>query len=153
MIKSVVTDDQGRYVLPDMPTANYSVWVRGYGLADSKPVTARPTANTTNNAPALALTAVVAKDDVEAAKVYPGDYWMSMLEPPAKSAFPIGTGQDAANASMAGCTPSNRTATSAIRSETRLRVRWIMSSRRSLNSRRLRKPGTIACRPASAVIR
>src|SRR5262245_14774262 len=42
MIKSVVTDDQGRYVLPDMPAANYSVWVRGYGLADSKPVTAKP---------------------------------------------------------------------------------------------------------------
>ncbi|HET9219315.1 MAG TPA: carboxypeptidase-like regulatory domain-containing protein, partial [Terriglobia bacterium] len=92
MIKSVVTDDQGRYVLPDMPMVNYSVWVRGYGLADSKPVTARPTVNTNNNAPALALTAVIAKDPVEAAKVYPGDYWMSMLVPPAASAFPIGQG-------------------------------------------------------------
>jgi hypothetical protein len=90
-IKIVVTDDQGRYVVPDLPAANYSVWVRGYGLADSKPVTARP--STANNAPALALTAVVAKDKVEAAKVYPGDYWMSMIQPPAKSAFPIGTGQ------------------------------------------------------------
>jgi len=90
-IKIVVTDDQGRYVVPDLPAANYSVWVRGYGLADSKPVTARP--STGNNAPALALTAVAAKDKVEAAKVYPGDYWMSMLQPPARSAFPIGTGQ------------------------------------------------------------
>jgi hypothetical protein len=90
-IKIVVTDDQGRYVLPELPPANYSVWVRGYGLADSKPVTSRP--STANNAPALNLTAVVAKDDVEAAKVYPGDYWMQMLEPPARSAFPIGTGQ------------------------------------------------------------
>src|SRR5689334_6592805 len=45
-IKIVVTDDQGRYVLPELPNANYSVWVRGYGLADSKPVTAKPsTAN------------------------------------------------------------------------------------------------------------
>src|SRR5215472_14162471 len=26
-IKSVVTDDQGRYVIPDLPTANYEVWV------------------------------------------------------------------------------------------------------------------------------
>jgi hypothetical protein len=34
--RSVVTDDQGRYVLPDLPKANYSVWVRGYGLADCK---------------------------------------------------------------------------------------------------------------------
>jgi hypothetical protein len=27
--KSVVTDDQGRYVIPDLPVANYQVWVRG----------------------------------------------------------------------------------------------------------------------------
>ena len=33
--KIVVTDDQGRYVIPDLPTANYQVWVRGYGLVDS----------------------------------------------------------------------------------------------------------------------
>ena len=30
----VVTDDQGRYLIPDLPAANYSVWVRGYGLVD-----------------------------------------------------------------------------------------------------------------------
>lgn len=92
MIKSVVTNDQGRYVLPDMPSANYSVWVRGYGLADSKPVMVKPTPNATNNGPQTNLTALIAKDDVEAAKVYPGNYWMQMLEPPAKAAFPIGTG-------------------------------------------------------------
>src|SRR5258705_13164394 len=91
LIKIVVTDDQGRYLLPELPTANFNVWVRGYGLADSKPVTAKP--STANNAPALNLNAVLAKDKVEAAKVYPGNYWMQMLEPPAKSAFPIGTGQ------------------------------------------------------------
>jgi hypothetical protein len=34
-IKSVVTDDRGRYVIPDLPVANYKVWVRGYGLVDS----------------------------------------------------------------------------------------------------------------------
>src|SRR5262245_66108336 len=34
----VVTDDQGRYVVPDLPKASYQVWVRGYGLVDSKPV-------------------------------------------------------------------------------------------------------------------
>jgi hypothetical protein len=48
--------------------------------------------NTNNNAPAVNLTAVVAKTDLEAAKVYPGNYWMQMLEPPARSAFPIGQG-------------------------------------------------------------
>src|SRR5262245_30443634 len=34
-IKIVVTDDRGRYLLPDLPKANYNVWVRGYGLVDS----------------------------------------------------------------------------------------------------------------------
>src|SRR5690349_12472886 len=37
-IKVVVTDDKGRYVLPELPKAKYKVWVRGYGLSDSKPV-------------------------------------------------------------------------------------------------------------------
>ena len=32
--KAVVTDDQGRYVLPDLPKAKYQIWVRGYGLVD-----------------------------------------------------------------------------------------------------------------------
>src|SRR3954466_2665865 len=36
--KIVVTDDAGRYVMPDLPKANYSVWVRGYGLVDSPKV-------------------------------------------------------------------------------------------------------------------
>ena len=34
--RTVVTDDRGRYVVPDLPKANYSVWVRGYGLVDSR---------------------------------------------------------------------------------------------------------------------
>ncbi|MBI2149226.1 MAG: carboxypeptidase regulatory-like domain-containing protein, partial [Acidobacteria bacterium] len=38
LVKSVVTDDQGRYLLPDLPNANYDVWVRGYGLIDSQKV-------------------------------------------------------------------------------------------------------------------
>ncbi|HEX2727947.1 MAG TPA: carboxypeptidase-like regulatory domain-containing protein, partial [Beijerinckiaceae bacterium] len=33
--RSVVTDDQGRYVVPDLPKATYDLWVRGYGLIDS----------------------------------------------------------------------------------------------------------------------
>src|SRR5262249_21470759 len=40
--KIVVTDDQGRYVIPDLPNANYQVWVRGYGLVDSPKVRAKP---------------------------------------------------------------------------------------------------------------
>src|SRR5690349_13181121 len=34
--KIVVTDDQGRYLIPDLPKGNYRVWVRGFGLVDSE---------------------------------------------------------------------------------------------------------------------
>jgi hypothetical protein len=84
-VKIVVTDDQGRYVLPQLPNATFSIWVRGYGLADSDKVEGRP------GDTALALTAKLAADAAEAAKVYPGNYWLSLLQPPAKSEFP-GTG-------------------------------------------------------------
>ena len=40
--KMVVTDDRGRYVVPDLPKATYNVWVRGYGLVDSSKVKATP---------------------------------------------------------------------------------------------------------------
>ena len=40
--KIVVTDDRGRYLIPELPKANYSVWVRGYGLVDSPKVQAAP---------------------------------------------------------------------------------------------------------------
>ena len=76
--KMVVTDDQGRYVIPDLPTANYSVWVRGYGLVDSPKVRAKP-------GQPLNLTAVLAPNDAAAAHYYPAIYWYSMLKiPPAK---------------------------------------------------------------------
>jgi hypothetical protein len=51
--KIVVTNDRGQYLLPDLPKANYKVWVRGYGLVDSAPVNATPGQE-------LALAAVVA---------------------------------------------------------------------------------------------
>src|SRR5438094_693881 len=38
----VVTDDQGRYLIPDLPQADYSVWVRGYRLVDSPKMRAKP---------------------------------------------------------------------------------------------------------------
>src|SRR3990172_4786749 len=41
-VRIVVTDDRGRYLVPDLPKANYKVWVRGYGLVDSPPVQAAP---------------------------------------------------------------------------------------------------------------
>ena len=86
--KIVVTDDAGRYVLPDLPEADYEIWVRGYGLRDSEPVTGRPGAT-------LDLDAVPAADAREAAQVYPANYWYSLVEVPAEDEFP-GTG-DAGN--------------------------------------------------------
>ena len=84
-IKIVVTDDQGRFMLPELPSASYSVFVRGYGIADSERQTMKPA-----TAP-VTLNVNPAKTPQEAAKVYPGNYWLSMLEPPATSEFP-GTG-------------------------------------------------------------
>src|SRR3954470_11150756 len=40
--KIVVTDDNGRYVIPQLPKATYSVWSRGYGLKDSVKTQAAP---------------------------------------------------------------------------------------------------------------
>jgi hypothetical protein len=82
--KIVVTNDEGRFLLPELPAARYSVWVRGYGLADSKPVPA--TAGQT-----LKLTANVAKSPQEAARVYPASSWLALMEIPGESDFP-GTG-------------------------------------------------------------
>ena len=42
LAKIVVTDDRGRYLIPDMPLVKYNVWVRGYGLVDSPKVQASP---------------------------------------------------------------------------------------------------------------
>ena len=41
-VRIVVTDDQGRYVVPDLPRGKYQVFVRGYGLVDSPKVGAAP---------------------------------------------------------------------------------------------------------------
>ena len=82
----VVTDDQGRYLVPDLPSATYSVWVRGYGLVDSQKVRASP-------GQTLDLAAVVAPDARAAAQYYPAGYWLSLIEVPGPREFP-GTGPD-----------------------------------------------------------
>ncbi len=83
-VKIVVTDDNGRYLVPELPKANYKIWVRGYGLVDSSPVQAAPGKD-------VDLTAKIAPDARAAANYYPADYWYSLLKLPAKSDFP-GTG-------------------------------------------------------------
>src|SRR4051794_4260790 len=82
-IKIVVTDDQGRYVIPDLPRANYDIWVRGYGLVDSPKVKSEPGKQ-------LNLTAVAAPNEAEAAKYYPAIYWYSMMKIPEPEKFENG---------------------------------------------------------------
>jgi hypothetical protein len=79
-IKSVVTDDKGRYVIPDLPAASYEVFVRGYGLVDSKRVQARP-GQLVNH------TAVPAPSERAAANYYPAIYWYTMMKIPPASEF------------------------------------------------------------------
>jgi hypothetical protein len=79
-IKSVVTDDRGRYVVPDLPKASYSVWARGYGLVDSPKVTSVPGKQ-------VNITAVQAPDAAAAARYYPAIYWYSMLKIPGADQF------------------------------------------------------------------
>jgi hypothetical protein len=85
-VKIVVTDDRGRYVIPELPKANYSVWVRGYGLVDSPKRRAAPGAT-------VNLTAVVAPNAQAAAQYYPAGYWYSLVRIPPKTDFP-GTGPE-----------------------------------------------------------
>jgi hypothetical protein len=78
--KMVVTDDQGRYVIPDLPKAKYQIWVRGYGLIDSPKVDGIPGQQ-------LNLTAVPAANAAAAAQYYPAIYWFAMLKIPDKDQF------------------------------------------------------------------
>src|SRR5262245_23227764 len=67
-IKIVVTDDQGRFVIPDLPKARYNVWARGYGLVDSDKATSEP-------GRIVNITAKPAPNDKAAAEYYPAIYW------------------------------------------------------------------------------
>jgi hypothetical protein len=119
-VRIVVTDDRGRYVVPDLPKASYSVWVRGYGLVDSPKVKASPGV-------ALDLKAVAAPNARAAAEYYPAGYWFSLLRVPDKSAFTgaaAGTGVASRAKSQAewirlaksgGCTACHQLGTKATR--------------------------------------
>ena len=82
--KIVVTGDDGRFLVPDLPDADYEVWSRGYGLIDSTPVAARPGDD-------VELAPAVAADPRDAAAIYPANYWYALLEVPDVAEFP-GTG-------------------------------------------------------------
>ncbi|HEY3823539.1 MAG TPA: carboxypeptidase regulatory-like domain-containing protein, partial [Bryobacteraceae bacterium] len=87
-IKEVVTDDRGRYLIPDLPGlpkgAKYSVWARGYGLVDSPKTETEP-------GKVVNLKPTVAPDAKTAAQLYPAEYWYALLKVPEKNEFP-GTG-------------------------------------------------------------
>ena len=87
-IRTVVTDDEGRYVIPDLPDASFDVWARGYGLVDSAKSTATPGTQ-------VNLEPTIAPDEATAAQIYPALYWAALMEIPEKDEFP-GTG-DAGN--------------------------------------------------------
>jgi hypothetical protein len=82
--KIVVTDDQGRYLIPDLPKANFTLWTRGYGLVDGQKAQSVP-------GKVVDLKATVAADAKAAAQYYPAIYWYAMLAVPPASEFP-GTG-------------------------------------------------------------
>ena len=81
--KIVVTDDQGRFLVPDLPAASYDVWVRGYGLKDSGKTKAERGSQ-------VKLQVSNAASPQEAAKIYPAAYWTSLIRPPSKDELPQG---------------------------------------------------------------
>ena len=86
----VVTDDEGRFLVPDLPeSASYDVWVRGYGLRDSQPVKAA-------RGERVSLQVENAQTPQEAARIYPANYWLSLYQPPPSNALPLADSEGAA---------------------------------------------------------
>ena len=83
-VRIVVTDDQGRYLMPDLPKGNFNMFVRGYGLVDSAKVKTTP-------GKTLDLKASLAPNQKAAVEYYPALYWYALMQMPPKSDFP-GTG-------------------------------------------------------------
>ena len=81
MIKTVVTDDQGRYVIPDLPKANYVVWARGYGLVDSAKTQSEP-------GKIVNITAIPAPNEAAAARVLSGDLLVLDAQHPGQEHVP-----------------------------------------------------------------
>ncbi len=78
--KIVVTDDDGRFVLPELPAADYRVWARGYGLIDSPKLEVKL-------GDQLELTVKTAETAQAAATIYPANYWLAMMRPPSADAL------------------------------------------------------------------
>jgi len=95
--KIVVTDDAGRFLVPDLPKADYELWVRGYGLKDSARFKAALGGQ-------IRLAADNASSPQEAAKIYPSAWWNSLIHPPSKEELPTDfVSQEHWLASLRGC--------------------------------------------------
>lgn len=85
--KIVVTADDGRFVIPDLPgEVQFSVWVRGYGVEDSHAFSAEVEHLVDFELP-------LSPTPQASAAVYPANYWLSLLEIPLSAEFP-GTGEN-----------------------------------------------------------
>ena len=79
--KIVVTDDKGRFVVPDLPPGSYELWVRGYGLKDSARVSV-------SRGQRVRMQVANAQHPQEAATIYPPNYWTSLIQLPSKGEIP-----------------------------------------------------------------
>src|SRR5574338_1612393 len=70
--KIVITDENGRFLIPDLPKASYLVWARGYGLLDSRKLKTAPGRT-------IEIRAPLAPNEASAAQYYPAIYWYAML--------------------------------------------------------------------------
>jgi hypothetical protein len=140
--KIVVTDDRGRYLIPALPKATYSVWVRGYGLVDSPKVRIAPGAT-------LNLKAVAAPSPAAAAQYYPAIYWYSMLKIPAKD---FGGSTNIPKEVTQEIWRRRMNNTDRVGCHTLGRNRRARSPPRSVNSSRARKPGRAASPPAHRLV-
>ena len=82
--KIVVTDDDGYFLIPDVPDVWFEVWSRGYGLLDSAKTSVRPGSE-------VLILPDIAPTAIDAAQIYPANYWYSLIQVPATEQFP-GTG-------------------------------------------------------------
>ena len=76
--------------MPDLPKANYNVWVRGYGLVDSAKVKSAPGKQPEPDGRRSR------RRRTRPAQYYPAGYWFSLMQVPDKSEFP-GTGAGTAS--------------------------------------------------------
>jgi len=114
--KIVVTDDQGRFLVPDLPKGDYELWIRGYGLKDSSRSKAALGG-------LVSLMVDNASSPLEAAKTYPAAYWNSLIHPPSKEELPdTFVSQEHWLASLRGCNQCHQIGMAAMGSFTDPRV-------------------------------